>query len=143
MGTHYQASCYVLGQADLDMALCRRRTTRYSHVSTDCPPWIFITISPQSLSETNIDHVDALWAWCDRLKLDVNVEVTEEVLSLFQVQDLFRSPPTVGKSIGIVEIPRSAGTAGGHIKLKKDGHPDKICALSCHHVIAPDDQSNC
>jgi hypothetical protein len=109
-----------------------------SHVAEDCPPSIMITLAPQSLGEYAKVVVDRIWNFCNLHGFETNVEAIEGNMTRYgAIQfDLLRVPPTIGKSVGIYENPSISGTSGGYVRLSKEGFADKICSLTCHHVIA-------
>lgn len=113
-----------------------------SHVVEDCPPSVLIAVEPQSLNEYIRDAVDKMWKLCNLHGFEVNVEAIEGKLSRYSdVQyGLLRVPPTIGKSVGIFENPWISGTPGKYVKISKEGFADKICALTCHHVVAGDNR---
>lgn len=48
----------------------------------------------------------------------------------------------MGDSIGTDRFPSRAGTFGGYLELfGKQGFPEKICGLTCHHVLRPYDET--
>ncbi len=111
----------------------------YSDIAAECPPSIIITVMPNTLSSNIMVTVDQLWQRFGS-EADFNIEVREGVLRRLQYQHLFESPPPIGKSIG-PQGSDGSGTSGGYLKIGKPGMTDKICALTCHHVVVPEDQS--
>lgn len=110
----------------------------------DCVPSIIITITPNSLSGRIRDFVDWLWRSCNAHRSEVNVEAIEGRLRgahhASNQPNITDISPTIGKSIGLHGQYETSGTAGGYVKIQKLGHPAKICALTCQHIVAPDNQ---
>jgi hypothetical protein len=110
----------------------------YSDIAAECPPSIIITVMPNTLNSKIMVAVDQLWQRFDST-IDFNIEVREGVLRRLQYQHLFQTPPPFEKSIG-PQGTNGSGTSGGYLKIGKPGMPDKICALTCHHVVVPEAQ---
>lgn len=132
---------------DITMSLVRKISTwvsvdvvrrGYSDIAAECPPSIIITVLPNTLTSNIMVTVDQLWQRFGS-KADFNIEVREGVLRRLHYQHLFQTPPPIGKSIG-PQGTNSSGTSGGYVKIGKPGMPDKICALTCHHVVVPEAQ---
>ena len=103
----------------------------------NCIPSIIITLLPGSLDHRIIGMVNQLWHKYRHPNIIFNIEILEGLVERYTAQDLFQAPPNIGKSIGL-KASSASGTSGGYLQLKKPGKADKICALTCHHVVAPE-----
>lgn len=77
----------------------------------------------------------------ERYELEAAVEVVESIVTQYQILD---DDPEKCAGIGASMAQQAegrTGTLGGYIPLNKPGMAPKICALTCHHVVAPSDAS--
>lgn len=90
---------------------------------------------PGSLDSRVTEKIDQFGLKYHDPKVTVNIEIVEGFTQRYHEQDLFHTPPSIGKSIGL-RGSSSPGASGGYVKLAKSGKADKIRALTCHHVVA-------
>lgn len=114
-----------------------------SVTASECPPTVVISIKPETMGEECMDVVGRVKAHIEEYGLDAAVEVAEDTVTRYQIlEDDPEKSARIGASMALRAGQVATGTLGGYVQLNKPGMAPKICALTCHHVVAPMEASS-
>lgn len=111
-----------------------------SVIASECPPTVVISIVPGKMDENCKDIVRKIKTLLERYELDAAVEIVESIVTRYHI--LGDDPEkSVGIGASVARQGGGTGTLGGYIQLNRPGMAPKVCALTCHHVVASSDVS--
>lgn len=131
------------------MALVRAQSTwqsvdvlrrGWSERPLQCPPMIFVCITPGTMSEAWKQVGRQIETYLRDYALSAGMAILESEAHRADTVEA-KDGIALGASIG-VKNGASTGTLGGYVQLDKDGAQRKICAMTCHHVVAPQEPSS-
>lgn len=111
-----------------------------SVIPSECPPTVVISVVPGQMNENCKDTVGKIKTLLERYELDAAVEIMESIVTRYHILE---DDPEKDVGIGASVARQGGGTGilGGYIQLNRPGMVPKVCALTCHHVVASSDVS--
>lgn len=110
--------------------------------AAECPPTIVVTIVPGTLDEGCKVVAEKVKDHIERYNLDAAVELIEGTVERYKVLDDVKKSVGMGASIALADPMAGTGTLGGYVQLESPENGQKICALTCHHVVTSKDSSS-